>query len=134
MLWKCFQNINIQKNNANISQKISNAVLLYGGKYDNGKIKKINRNYLSLNDKNYFKGWVCNLGLESINIQKDGRISGACHNKLFGMRDYYNIYDEDFKEKFNPKLMPTICEVERCWCQPEQLLTKSKLPSQHPIW
>ena len=103
-------------------------------KYENGKTKKINRNYLSLNDKNYFKGWVCNLGLESINIQKDGRIAGACHNKLFGMRDYYNIYDINFKEKFNPRLIPAVCEMDRCWCQPEQLLTKSKLSSLHPSW
>lgn len=94
---------------------------------DDGTVNKIERNFLSLNNLNRFEGWECNLGLDSINIHKDGKLSGVCGMKLYKEQFYYNIYDKDFKEKFNPDLEPVICELEKCYCQPEQLLNKRKL-------
>lgn len=95
--------------------------------FEDGKSKYIERNFLSLNDLNHFKGWSCNVGLDNINIQKDGILTGTCNMKLYGKDFYYNIYDVDFVEKFNPELKPVICEVDSCWCQPEQLLDKKKV-------
>lgn len=92
--------------------------------------KSIERNFLSLNDLNHFKGWSCNLGIDNINIQKDGILTGVCGMKLYGKDFYYNIYDTDFIEKFNPTLKPVICEVDNCWCQPEQLLDKKQISTE----
>ncbi len=95
--------------------------------FEDGKSKFIERNFLSLNDLNHFRGWSCNVGIDNINIQKDGILTGTCNMKLYGKEFYYNIYDVDFVEKFNPELKPVICEVDSCWCQPEQLLDKKKI-------
>lgn len=94
--------------------------------FEDGTSKSIERNFLSLNDINHFKGWSCNLGIDNINIQKDGILTGVCNMKLYGKDFYYNIYDKDFMKKFNPDLNPVICGVDNCLCQPEQLLDKRK--------
>lgn len=95
--------------------------------FDNGTKKKVDRNWISLNNLNHFKDWQCNLGVDGINIQRDGRISGVCGMPLYGEHTFYNIYDVDFKERFNPTLVPVICKVDNCYCQPEQLLDKVNL-------
>lgn len=95
--------------------------------YDDGSKQKVNRNFFSLNQLNSFEGWMCNIGIEVVNIKKDGRITGTCENKVFGQDDFYNIYDVNFTETFNPKLVPSICERKKCWCQPEMLMTKWKI-------
>ena len=92
--------------------------------FENGVNKKVNRNWISLNGLNHFWGWTCNLGVDGINIQRDGKISGVCNMPLYGEQSFYNIYDTRFKEKFNPTLTPVICAVDNCYCQPEQLLNK----------
>lgn len=97
--------------------------------YDDESSMTIERNYLSLNDLNRFMGWSCNLGVDNINIQKDGKLSGVCGMKLYGENFYYNIYDEDFIDKFNPNIKPVVCEIEKCLCQPEQLLDKHVINS-----
>ena len=95
--------------------------------YDDKSTKKVDRNFLSVNDLNNFEGWMCNIGLENINIQKSGRITGVCGNLVYGEQQYYNLYDPKFTEVFNPKLIPTVCTKNKCWCQPEMLMTKWKL-------
>lgn len=101
--------------------------------FSDGKVKKINTNFLSLNNYNKFKGWECNLGKDNINIQKDGILTGVCGMKLYGESFYYDIYDKDFQKKFNPQLKPVICERETCYCQPEQLLNKKKITNEHVL-
>lgn len=91
---------------------------------ENGKIKKVNRNWISLKKENRFKGWLCNIGVDSLYVDKDGRITGACRTKLF---ENYNLYDSDFSNKFKPEIKPKICDIDVCGCQPEQLLNKIKL-------
>jgi MoaA/NifB/PqqE/SkfB family radical SAM enzyme len=95
--------------------------------FEDGTKKTIERNWISLNNLNYFKGWSCNIGIENINIQKDGLITGTCMEKPFQENVYYNIFDPEFTTKFNPKLIPTICTKEGCFCQPEMLMNKSKV-------
>ena len=94
--------------------------------FNDGSKKRIERNYLSTNDLNKFKGWMCNIGIENINIQKSGQITGVCGNLVYGEDNLYNLYDPDFVTKFNPKLVPSVCTKCVCWCQPEQLMTKWK--------
>jgi organic radical activating enzyme len=93
---------------------------------DNSK-KRVERNYFSTNDLNDFKGWMCNIGIENINIQKSGQITGVCGNFLYGEQQHYNLYDPKFTEIFNPQLVPSRCTKTGCWCQPEILMTKWKL-------
>ena len=94
--------------------------------YSDGSKKRVERNYLSTNNLNNFKGWMCNIGIENINIQKSGQITGVCGNLVYGEDNLYNLYDPDFVTKFNPKLVPSVCTKCVCWCQPEQLMTKWK--------
>jgi molybdenum cofactor biosynthesis enzyme MoaA len=95
--------------------------------FDDGSTERVERNYFSTRDLNYFEGWMCNIGIENINIQKDGKITGVCGNRIFDEDTFYNIYDPEFTKVFNPKLVPTLCESKVCWCQPEMLMTKWKV-------
>jgi organic radical activating enzyme len=92
--------------------------------FDNGKKKTVNRNWLGLNNHTNFKGWLCNIGVDNLYIDKDGRITGACRTVLF---ENYNLYDPNFVTKFNPVIKPKICDRSFCGCQPEQLLDKIKI-------
>lgn len=94
--------------------------------FNNGKTKSVNRNWIGLNKQNNFKGWMCNIGVDNLYIDKDGRITGACRTTLF---ENYNINDTNFVEKFNPIIKPKICDMNFCGCQPEQLLNKIKIES-----
>lgn len=95
--------------------------------HSDGSKKRVERNYFSTNDLNEFEGWMCNIGIENINIQKDGKITGTCGNLLYGEDKFYNLYDPKFTETFEPKLVPSVCTIHKCWCQPEMLMTKWKL-------
>ena len=96
-------------------------------KFSDGSEKRVERNYFSTNDITNFEGWMCNIGIETINIQKDGKITGTCGNRIFDEDNFYNIYDPEFTKVFNPKLVPTLCHSKVCWCQPEMLMTKWKV-------
>lgn len=72
----------------------------------------------------YFKGWNCNVGMESVFIDWNGNLMGACSQKLFGLDHYLNILDEDFS-KTDIQFQPVICEQIRCVCQPDTHVTKS---------
>lgn len=92
-------------------------------KFENGSKKIVKKNWINLNQKNQFKGWLCNIGVDNIFINKEGRITGTCSTKLF---DDFNLYDENFTEIFNPEIKPKICDIDFCMCQPEQNLNKVK--------
>lgn len=82
--------------------------------------------WLSLNGLNHFYGWSCNLGINYLYIDRDGIISGTCKQKLFGLDDYYNIKDPEFKNKFLPDLKPVVCRQITCMCAGEAVLPKIK--------
>lgn len=92
--------------------------------YKDGVKQKVERNFFSTNDLNHFEGWMCNIGIENINIQKDGKITGVCGNLVYGEDTFYNLYASDFTKNFQPSLVPSICTKNNCWCQPEMLMTK----------
>ena len=98
--------------------------------FEDGNKKKVKNNEIILNKWNKFKGWDCNLGIDSIFISKEGFVTGACGEKLYNLDFRYNIMDQDFPKKFTPKLSTTTCYQENCWCQPESNLNKTEINSQ----
>jgi MoaA/NifB/PqqE/SkfB family radical SAM enzyme len=93
---------------------------------DNSK-KKVPHNWLKINELNKFKDWSCDIGLDTLCIDKDGRLRGSCGSSIYNLDFFYNIFDKDFKEKFNPELNPTICKFDICSCMPETNTRKHKI-------
>jgi hypothetical protein len=89
-----------------------------------GKKKRVEDNWFFLNNLNRFKGWVCNLGVDCIEIFQDGVISGTCKQLIYNEKFHFNLYDTDFVEKFNPTIKPIICGKEVCMCGGEIQITK----------
>jgi organic radical activating enzyme len=94
---------------------------------ENNKSKTVSENHILLNKLNKFKGWQCNLGIDWINISSDGGITGYCPNKLFNIDTVYNLFDSDFKEKFNPVIAPVTCEQDACVCVLDTNMPKKKI-------
>lgn len=91
---------------------------------DNVK-SEVKGNWFTLNNLNHFKGWTCNLGVDHIEIFQDGTISGNCRQRIYNM-PYFNLYDTDFKEKFNPEIKPIVCQRDICECTSEIAINKKK--------
>lgn len=94
---------------------------------ENNKTKTVSENHILLNKLNKFKGWQCNLGIDWVNIGNDGSITGYCPNKLFNIDTAYNLFDLDFKEKFNPIIVPVTCEQDACVCVLDTNMPKKKI-------
>jgi organic radical activating enzyme len=95
--------------------------------FSNNKTERIREHWLNLHGYNNFEGWLCNVGVDTIFIDKKGNIRGSCGTTLYGEDFYYNIYDTEFSKKFNTNLNPIICRMKRCACQPEITCTKTNL-------
>jgi organic radical activating enzyme len=89
--------------------------------------KKVSHNWIKLNDQNKFKGWSCNIGIDTIYIDKIGLIRGGCGSPVYNLDSFYNIFDLDFESKFNPDLVPTICKIDVCSGMPETHIRKHKI-------
>lgn len=74
------------------------------------------------NNLNSFKGYSCNIGLDRIYISKEGDIKGACGQNFSNQN--LNIYDEDLIKKLINPFKPSICQVDRCSCSSEILISK----------
>lgn len=96
--------------------------------FNDGTEETVPRNWLSLNKKNYFNGWECNIGVDTLFIDTNGDMRGGCGQPLYNLRYHYNIYDTDFFTKFKPEIIPTICRKDSvCDCQPETTARKQKI-------
>lgn len=91
---------------------------------ENDKKIKVADNYLTLEGKNKFKGWECNLGLDHLHISMGGIISGNCGQLLYNKDFYYNLYDTNFAEVFDPTIGPVICTKDICSCGFETNISK----------
>ena len=91
---------------------------------DNGRKIRVKDNWFVLNNMNRFKGWNCNLGVDHIEIDKSGQISGTCKEKIYNSIWYHNIYDTQFIDKFNPTIGPIKCGKELCQCGAEMAIAK----------
>jgi len=93
--------------------------------FDNGSTQTVRHNQVQINDWNHFFNWQCHVGLEMFYINPNGKLTGSCGSNIYGLDDTFNIYDIDFKEKFNPELKTTRCPYLGCYCTPETRMTKS---------
>ena len=92
-----------------------------------GKKHRLQDNEILLNRMNNFYGWECSLGVNWVNISSIGEISGTCGQKIYSKEFRYNLYDQNFKDKFNPLITATICEKSECVCTIETVMPKEKL-------
>ena len=92
----------------------------------NNKKHRLQDNEILLKKLNSFYGWSCSVGVNWLNINKDGSIAGTCNQKLYGEKEYYNLYDPDFSKKFNPELKYAVCEQMACFCSVETVMPKFK--------
>lgn len=76
---------------------------------------------------NSFKGWQCNIGIDSFAINFDGKIEGSCKQRLFGLDQSFNILDENFVNDFDIEFKPAICSRFNCSCAAETHIDKIKL-------
>jgi len=95
--------------------------------FNDNSTKKVPHNWISLNSLNSFDGWKCNIGIDTLYIDKSGSIQGACGENLYDLPYQFNIFDKNFKNNFNPKIIPTTCTRNKCFCQPEINTTKFKI-------
>ena len=91
---------------------------------DNSKQKIKSDNWFALNQLNYFKGWICNLGVDNIEIYQDGTISGNCREKIYNLKNYFNLYNENFVDTYQPTIEPVICTSNICTCTSEIVIRK----------
>jgi organic radical activating enzyme len=101
--------------------------------FDDGSKKKVPETWLTINKKNNFYGWKCNVGIDTIYINKDGYVTGACNENLYNLDYKFNLLDNDFNKKFKPILLPTICYKLSCDCQPESNCRKEKISNSKII-
>jgi len=93
--------------------------------YEDGSTKNVSKNFVLINNLNNFKGWTCNLGVDTIFINFDGSIGSVCGNSLLGFKSGdYNLYDAELPSKFNPVINPVTCAQKKCMCQVGFLLEK----------
>lgn len=99
---------------------LDKTIRLYESVYiKNNKTHKARSETYVVNDDIHFKGYECNMGIESIYIDWDGEIKSSCGQKLFDGR--YNIFNN---LNFNPVVAPIICEQESCFCPTETHVSK----------
>lgn len=102
---------------------------------EDGKKIKVEDNYFIINNKNRFKGWECNLGVDHLHIHKDGTLTGSCTQLLYKSPTYYNLYDSEFVRNFNPTIQPVICDQPSCNCGFETKVTKRMIGDPNKtIW
>jgi organic radical activating enzyme len=93
--------------------------------YKNSKTAIVSEdNWLIKNNLNNFKGWTCNLGIDTIKIFSNGDITGNCQQHLYGLDYNYNLYSNDFSKIFNPKFAPVTCLKSICPCPRETITYK----------
>jgi len=95
--------------------------------FPDGQQRQLSANEVSMYGWNNFYGWSCNLGKDSLFIHTNGDLSGACSQKLYNLDKFFNLFDDNFTEVFNPEIQPTICKSAYCGCVSEFNMTKKKL-------
>jgi len=95
--------------------------------FDDGSKKELyGDNWIILNNMNQFFGWKCNIGVDFIKVFQDGTIKSNCNQILYNLDYDFNLYDKDFKEKFNPRISPLICQQKLCECGSETAINKQR--------
>jgi MoaA/NifB/PqqE/SkfB family radical SAM enzyme len=94
--------------------------------FDDGSAQPARPHDLIVNNWNNFQDWKCNVAFETLLINYDGKVTGSCQEPVFAGKDF-NIFAEDFSQKFNLDVEFTAiaCPRTHCSCQPETHVTKS---------
>jgi organic radical activating enzyme len=90
--------------------------------YDDGSIESGNTNYLIATKQTDFRGWKCDIGIESMFIDHTGYIKkGNCNQggKQFHINDHLNHSLPSTAE---------ICTIPVCGCNTDVLTSKVKVP------
>jgi organic radical activating enzyme len=93
----------------------------------NNKVHKVSDEKIILERMNNFKGWECSVGVNWIAVTTNGTVSAICSNGLYANNEKFNIFETDFINKFNPKIQPTTCKMDACWCMFEANMPKRKV-------
>ena len=98
---------------------------------NDGTVQDYNTFNFYENKINTFYGWECNIGVDRLSVQADGRLQGSCGElKIYGENAFY-IHDEDFTERFTADVIkPVKCSRLFCGCSAEIRLPKRKLNVQ----
>lgn len=93
--------------------------------FDDGSALAARPHEIIVNKWNYFKGWKCNVGLETLLIKSDGTVTGSCQEPIFE-GEPFSLFSETFEENFksNIDFKPISCPLNYCGCQPETHVTK----------
>jgi organic radical activating enzyme len=95
--------------------------------FDDGTVSMAKPNSYINNKWNSFKGWQCDVALESLMIKWDGTIAGSCQEPVFNK--LFNILSEDFAHTFtlDADFANITCPRNHCTCQPETHVSKRKI-------
>lgn len=95
---------------------------------DNGEIINADTHYVMENGWYHFTGWKCNLGLDRLQISRNGDLAGSCGARnLFNLDTPLSIYDENFISKFEKVALTEIpCRMLSCTCPSEVKIPKRK--------
>jgi organic radical activating enzyme len=92
--------------------------------FNNDTVRPARSNTYINNKWNNFKGWHCDVALESLVIKWDGTIAGSCQEPVFNTS--FNIYSEDFINDFklDADFKSIVCPRAECDCVPETHISK----------
>jgi len=93
--------------------------------FDDESIMVARPETIIVNKWNYFKGWTCNVGLETLLINFDGTVTGSCQEGIFNGKIFNVFSDNDFNLD-DVEFKSIICPRTLCGCQPETHVTKYK--------
>jgi len=88
--------------------------------YADGTEGRAVSNALILDGTNKYSGWLCDIGLDTLNVDMFGEIRGGLC-RVGG--SYGNIYKDDY----TLPTQPTICDKEWCMCHLDLMVTKEKV-------
>lgn len=102
---------------------LDGSIRLFESKYiKNHKTYRATAEHYVVSNQTKFNGYECNMGIESIYVDWDGRLTSSCGQTLFdGM---FNILDNDFSKTFSPQFNPVVCQQQNCWCPSETHVSK----------
>ena len=86
--------------------------------------KQARSNTYITNKWNKFKGWSCDVAIETLLIMWDGSVTGSCQEPVFNTS--FNIYSERFVDEFklDADFKSIRCPRTSCDCSPETHISK----------
>lgn len=105
--------------------------------FDDGSIEDFVKLTLKrMPGKNNYQGWSCNVGVDRISLMFGNLIASCGADYLFDLDKPLSLYDKNFIEKFNSKLIkPTICREITCGgCTKDLRIPKIKLDTAKKVF